>query len=133
MQKVFAGLLFSIGFVFLTVTVASVTTKNPTEKDKSAALGGIILGVPPFAGGAWIIWRLKKKQEELGKENNRELETTFLQLIQANKGEVTAINFAITTKLSLEESKQYLDKKATELNANFNVDEDGRISYQFFI
>ncbi|WP_271254975.1 hypothetical protein [Pseudanabaena sp. Chao 1811] len=133
MQKLFAGILFSIGFIFLTVTVASISTKNPTEKDRSAALGGIILGVPAIAGGAWIVWGLRKKQEQLEKERYSQIETTFLELLQANNGNITAINFAIATKLSLEESKQYLDQKAIQLNANFNVSEDGGVSYQFFL
>jgi hypothetical protein len=135
MRKIFAGILFSISFMFLTVTVASITTKNPTKEDKSAALGGILVGVPSLAGGAWIVWELRKKKEELEKEKEqyRQLETTFLELLQANHGRVTAVNFAIATKLSLEESKQYLDKKATLLNGNFDVSEEGGISYQFFI
>ena len=86
-----------------------------------------------MAGGAWIVWGLSKKKEVLQKERDRQIETTFLELVQANQGEVSAINFAIVTKLSLEESKQYLDKKAKQLNADFNVSEDGAISYQFFI
>jgi len=133
MQKLFAGILFSIGFIFLTVTVASISTKNPTEKDRSAALGGIILGVPAMAGGTWIVWGLRKKQKQLEKERYSQIETTFLELLQANNGNITAINFAIATKLSLEESKQYLDQKAIQLNANFNVSEDGGVSYQFFL
>lgn len=133
MQKLFAGILFSIGFIFLTVTVVSVTTKNPTEKDRSAALGGLILGVPAAAGGAWIVWGLRKKNDELQKTRDRQIEIIFLEFMQANKGEISTLNFAIATKLSLEESKQYLDKKAKQLNAEFNVSEDGAISYQFFI
>jgi hypothetical protein len=133
MQKLFAGLLFSISFIFLTVTVSSITMKNPTEKDRSAALGGIILGVPAAAGGAWIVWGLKKKDKKSQKTRDSQIETIFLELLQANQGEISTLNFAIATKLSLEESKQYLDQKAKQLNADFNVSEDGAISYQFFI
>lgn len=133
MQKLFAGILFSIGFIFLTVTVSSIITKNPTEKDRSAALGGVILGVPAVAGGAWIVWGLRKKNEKLQKTHDRQIETTFLELVKANQGNISTIDFAIATKLSLDESKQYLDQKARQLNANFNVSEDGGISYQFFI
>lgn len=133
MQKLFAGILFSVGFIFLTVTVSSIITKNPTEKDRSAALGGVILGVPAIASGAWIVWGLRKKQEKLERERYSQIETTFLELLQANNGKITTINFAIATKLSLEESKQYLDKKAIQLNANFNVGEDGGVSYQFLL
>jgi large subunit ribosomal protein L7/L12 len=133
MQKLFAGILFSISFVFLAVTVSSITMKNPTEKDRSAALGGIILGVPAGAGGAWIVWGVKKKDQKLQKTLDSHIETTFLELVQANQGKISTLDFAIATKLSLEDSKQYLDQKAKQLNADFNVSEDGAISYQFFI
>jgi len=133
MQKIFAGLLFSIGFIFLTVTVSSLAIKNPTPKDRSAAAGGIMLGVPALAAGAWIVWKEKKKQDDLLEVRQRQLEFNFLTTLQANNGNITPIDFAIANQLSLEESKQYLDKKATELNANFEVTEDGGVSYKFYL
>jgi len=33
-------------------------TKNPSEEDKSAASGGLIIGVPASTGGVWIVWSL---------------------------------------------------------------------------
>ncbi|MFM7601712.1 MAG: hypothetical protein ACKO7R_11015 [Pseudanabaena sp.] len=133
MQKIFAGLLFSIGFIFLTVTVSSLAIKNPTPKDRSAAAGGIMLGVPALAAGTWIVWKEKKKQDDLLEVRQRQLEFNFLTTLQANNGNITPIDFAIANQLSLEESKQYLDKKATELNANFEVTEDGGVSYKFYL
>ncbi|PZU95987.1 MAG: hypothetical protein DCE90_11185 [Pseudanabaena sp.] len=133
MQKIFAGLLFSIGFIFLTVTVSSLTTKDPTPKDRSAAMGGIIIGVPALAFGTWIVWKDKKKQDDLLEVRQRQLEFNFLTTLQANDGSITPISFAIANQISLEESKQYLDKKATELNADFEVTEDGGVSYKFYL
>ena len=133
MQKIFAGLLFSIGFIFLTVTVSSLAIKNPTPKDRSAAAGGIMLGVPALAAGTWIVWKEKKKQDDLLEVRQRQLEFNFLTTLQANNGSITPISFAIANQLSLEESKQYLDKKATQLNADFEVTEDGGVSYKFYL
>ncbi|MFN5262218.1 MAG: hypothetical protein ACK5XR_08920 [Pseudanabaena sp.] len=133
MQKIFAGLLFSIGFIFLTVTVSSLANKNPTAKDRSAAAGGIMLGVPALAAGTWIVWKEKKRQGDLAEVRQRQLEFNFLTTLQANNGKITPISFAIANQLSLEESKQYLDKKATELNADFEVTEEGGISYKFYL
>ncbi|MEA5487967.1 MULTISPECIES: hypothetical protein [Pseudanabaena] len=133
MQKIFAGFLFSIGFIFLTVTVSSLAIKNPTPKDRSAAAGGIMIGVPAIAAGTWIVWKQKKKQDDLLEVRQRQLEFNFLTTLQANNGSITPINFAIANQLSLEESKQYLDKKATELNADFEVTEDGGVSYKFYL
>ncbi len=133
MQKIFAGIFFSIGFIFLTVTVSSLATKNPTPKDRSAAMGGIIIGVPAIAAGSWIVWKQKKRQDDLKEVRQRQLEFNFLTTLQANNGSITPISFAITNELSLEEAKQYLDKKAAQLNADFNVTEDGGVSYKFYL
>ncbi|WP_434685113.1 hypothetical protein [Pseudanabaena minima] len=133
MQKIFAGFLFSIGFIFLTVTVSSLAIKNPTPKDRSAAAGGIMIGVPAIAAGTWLVWKEKKKQDDLLEVRQRQLEFNFLTTLQANNGSITPISFAIANQLSLEESKQYLDKKATELNADFEVTEDGGVSYKFYL
>jgi len=133
MQKIFAGILFCLGFIFLTVTVSSLSTKEPTPKEKSAAMGGIIIGVPALAAGAWIIWKEKKKQDDLAGVRQRQLELNFLSTLQANDGSITPISFAIANQLSLEESTQYLDKKATQLNADFEVTEDGGVSYKFYL
>ena len=39
--------------------------------------------------------------------------------------------FALASKLSLADSKQYLDRKVSQLNGDFDVSEDGKISYRF--
>jgi hypothetical protein len=133
MKKVFAGILFSVGFIFLAVTVSVILTKNPSEEDKSAALGGLIIGIPSTAGGAWIVWGLHKKKEESESDRQQQLETTFLSILDESHGRITTAKFAIATKLSLVESKLYLDKKAAALDANFNISEEGVVSYHFLI
>ena len=133
MQNVFAGILFSIGFIFLTVAVSSLAIKNPTPQDRSAAAGGIMVGVPALAAATWLVWKAKKKQDDLAEVRQRQLEFSFLTMLQANEGSITPISFAIANQLSLEEAKQYLDKKATLLNADFNVTEDGGVSYKFYL
>jgi len=55
-RKVFAGILFSIGFIFLAVTVSVMATKNPTKDDRDAALGELIIGLPAAAAGGWIVF-----------------------------------------------------------------------------
>ncbi len=133
MRQVFAGILFSLGFIFLAVTVSVVFTKNPTKDDKSAALGGVIIGVPATATGALLVWGLRKKTEDEESDRLEKMERTFLELVEANNGRVTALKFAIASKLSLEESKRYLDKRAVMLNATFEVTEEGGVNYYFHL
>jgi hypothetical protein len=131
MQKVFAGVLFTLGFVFLLVAASAMLTKNPSEDDRDTALGGLMLGVPAMAGGTAIVLNLRRKQKVLAATQSRQLETTFLELIHSTNGRVSVIEFAIASKLSLEESKQYLDRKVSQLNGDFDVSEDGKVSYRF--
>ncbi|MCG9889576.1 MAG: hypothetical protein MH252_00695 [Thermosynechococcaceae cyanobacterium MS004] len=131
MQKLFAGILFSISFVFLLVTASVMLTKNPSEKEKSAAFGGLILGVPALAGGTAIMLGVRKNRKQSQSDLERQLEAIFLEVIQNNGGRVSVIDFSIASKLSLAESKQYLDNKASELNGDFHVNDEGKISYLF--
>lgn len=131
MPKLFAGMLFSIGFIFLAVTMSVVFTKNPTQQDREAALGGIIIGVPATAAGGWIVWGLKRKSKESQGDRQDQIERTFLEMVDANNGRVNVLKFAIASKLSLDESKVYLDRKAVILNAHFEVTDEGSVNYYF--
>ncbi len=131
MQKVFAGVLFTLGFVFLLVAASAMLTKNPSEDDRDTALGGLMLGVPAMAGGTAIVLNQRRKQKALAAAHDRQLEITFIELLQNTNGRISVMEFAIASKLSLEESKQYLDRKVSQLNGDFDVSEDGKISYQF--
>ncbi len=131
MQKLFAGILFSIGFVFLMVTASVMLSKDPSEEDRSAALGGLILGVPAIAGGTAIMLGSRDKKKALAAERARQLESTFLELLQNDNGRISVVEFAVASKLSLAESKQYLDRKVSQLSGDFDVSEDGKISYRF--
>ncbi len=133
MRKVFAGILFSIGFIFLAVTVSVMFTKNPTKDDRDAALGGLIIGLPAAAAGSWIVFGLRKNTKDEGIDRQQKIERTFLELVDTNNGKVSALKFAIASKLSLEESKHFLDRKAVMLNATFEVTEEGGINYQFHL
>jgi hypothetical protein len=130
-KKIFLGVLFTFGFIFLLVTAANALKSNPTKEEKSAALGGLLLGVPPTALGIWMILDARRHSKAIQQNNQLQVESIFLQLLQANKGRITMIDFAIASKLPLAEAKQYLDQKARELNANFEVTEDGGVNYRF--
>jgi hypothetical protein len=133
MKKLFVGISLTIGFIFLAVTASVFFTKNPSEKDKSAALGGLILGVPATALGGWLIWDMRRQKKRSTADASVELESIFLQQLQANQGNITAISFAIATKLPIEDAKKYLDLKSTQLNSSFNIDEEGSTSYHFYL
>jgi hypothetical protein len=131
MQKVFAGVLFTFGFVFLLVAASAMSTKNPSEDDRDTMFGGLMLGVPAMAGGTAIVLNMRRKKKELAATQSQQLETTFLELLQNTNGRISVVEFAVASKLSLADSKQYLDRKVSQLNGDFDVSEDGKISYRF--
>jgi hypothetical protein len=131
MQKVFAGVLFTTGFIFLMVTASVMITKDPKEEDRSAALGGLMLGIPATAGGAAIVLNMRRKQKALATNQLQQLEMTFVELLHNTNGQISVVEFAVVSKLSIADSKQFLDCKASQLNGDFDVSDDGKISYQF--
>ena len=115
------------------MTATSMSSKKPDARELQIFSLG--LSVPPIGGGAAIVFAMRKKKKEsdseLSLQVSRQLENTFLELLKNDSGQISVIDFAIASKLSIEESKQYLDKKATQLNGNFDVADNGKISYQF--
>lgn len=59
------------------------------------------------------------------------LNSILFRLIEQENGAITILNFAMEAKISGEKAKQFLDEKAKEFNARFEVSQQGNISYQF--
>jgi hypothetical protein len=74
---------------------------------------------------------LSKKNQNSESDRLHQLEKVFLELLDRNNGRVTVLRFAIASNLSLEASKNYLDRKAAILNGTFEVSEEGGINYLF--
>lgn len=133
-KKLSAGLLLTFGGLVLLVPLIVFTMPNqdasPEDKqeDRDAALGGLALGLPAVALGGWLARGLQKQHS---KETRDRLQSIFYQLIQDGDGTITTLRFAAEAQLSGKEAKQYLDEKAKEFDANFDVNSEGGISYRF--
>jgi hypothetical protein len=55
----------------------------------------------------------------------------FLQLVQAKRGRLTAVEFARSAELEVTVARSYLDRWARECHADFDVTESGEIQYLF--
>lgn len=134
LKKVGAGLLLSLGFFCLMIMISELVDRDTTPQEKSDSLDtvifGIAFGVPMMAAGGWIVWGLQKQHQ---KNSSDRLQAIFYQLVQQENGHISVLNFAITAQIMPEEAKQYLDKKAQELNATFENNERGGVSYYFDI
>ena len=80
-----------------------------------------------IGGIAWG-WRRYQRQQQQQVGN---LDEVFYRLIKENQGRVTALDLAINAKSSGEKVREYLDAKAKEFGADFEVTEQGGIIYCF--
>ncbi len=139
LKKIAAGLLLSWGFICLTLVVSIYMTPKEklTQHDKDAALGLLIFGLPPAAAGGWIVrglYRKSRMEKALREQAERDrLNSMFFQLLEENQGQITVMRLAMHSHLSAEEAQIFLDEKAKEFNATFDVTERGDVFYNFNI
>ncbi|MBD2214997.1 hypothetical protein H6G27_34910 [Nostoc linckia FACHB-104] len=158
-EKLAAGWLLTLGFMFLTLSVSAGIEKHnmlkpipsaiedddgPNFVNKEAlylldttARQGLIFGVPTLILGGWLslgLYRQSRQEKKaINQQMNDHLQSIFYQMLQENRGRMTLVGFAIKSDLPAIAARQYLDEKAKEFNANFKVTEDGGISYHFEI
>jgi hypothetical protein len=153
-EKLAAGWLLTLGFMFLTLSATAVFEKFATRKaitiptdnydyiapyatyeDDNAAVGGLIFGVPTLTLGTWLALGLYRQSRQEKKALNQQvsdrLQSVFYEMLQDNQGRVTVLGFAMQSQLPAAHARQYLDEKAKEFNANFKVNEEGAVSYHF--
>lgn len=137
-QALLIGGSFSIGIGLLVficlMLVPPDKGQKPMSKTENIAVSLIItspfllLGVAGVVTASRLKRGLKRQAEE---ETSDRLRSSFFRLVQEGNGNITVMRFAMDTKLSGEAAKQYLDEKAEEFNANFNVSDDGGVAYYF--
>ena len=152
-EKLAAGWLLTLGFMFLTISVTAGIEKltaeksiniptqdeydwqNPDYENNDTIVGGIIFGVPSLILGGWLALGLYKQSRQdkkaITQQNHERLQSQFYQILQTNNGRITLLSFAMQSQLPAAEAKEYLDQKAKEFNANFQVNEEGGVSYHF--
>ncbi|MEH1892961.1 MAG: hypothetical protein V7K92_27255 [Nostoc sp.] len=78
-----------------------------------------------------LVQQYRKQQALLVESEQQRLQLVFLELIEQNAGRITVLQLARNADISTQLAKQYLDEKAKELNADFEVNEDGNVLYRF--
>lgn len=95
------------------------------------ALAGAVLVVALIAAPIVGIWWLWQHYHQQRRSQESYLNSTFYQLLQENFGRVSVLEFALKTNLKGSEARQYLDQRAREFAANFDVTEEGEVLYCF--
>ncbi|MEH2058092.1 MAG: hypothetical protein V7K97_18410 [Nostoc sp.] len=153
-EKLAAGWLLTLGFMFLMLSATAAlekfatrkvyipvkdayefTAPNATYQDDNSAVGGLIFGVPTLTLGTWLALGLYRQSRQEKKVLNQQvsdrLQSIFYEMLQENQGRLTVLGFAMQSQLPAAHARQYLDEKAKEFNANFKVNEEGAVSYHF--
>lgn len=124
-----AGTLLAFGVFVLGMGSVELLNPNAPAQDREESLAAVLLfGIPSTAAGSWIFWRGHRQAQR--RERDR-LRTIFFNLLQQSNGQITALRFAMETGLDGKVAKTYLDDRAREFNANYNITEEGNITYHF--
>ena len=131
LKKVVAGFLLLFGVPLSIFAIAEQFDPQAPPNDKQDALAALfVLTLPASAAGGWLAWSVHRQGQ---KEVRDRLNSTFYQLIQESNGQLTVLHFAMETHLPGKAAKQYLDEKAKEFQASFDVTETGDIVYHFHL
>jgi hypothetical protein len=150
-EKLSAGWLLILGFMFLAISVSEVLNQSSLRKvnvypvegeqvfsapeNNDAIIGGIVFGLPTITLGGWLTLSLylqsRREKKTLKQQADDDLQSLFYQMLQENNGKITLLRFAMQSQLPAGTARKYLDEKAKEFNANFKVNEEGAVSYHF--
>ncbi|MGI0487487.1 bL12 family ribosomal protein [Pantanalinema rosaneae CENA516] len=127
LSKTIAIILLMLGAP-LTIAML-VEAANPKAPDRDGAIAAVILfGLPPTVLGSWMLIDGQRKDRLAAHDR---LQSHFFQILQQQQGRVTPLNLAMATGVSGQAAKVFLDAKAKEFDANFEVDETGNVLYCF--
>lgn len=77
--------------------------------------------------GVWFWQRYQRSQQQ----QQTSLDDVFYQLIQTYQGQITVLDLALNARISATAAKQFLDTKAREFTARFEVTDQGDMIYVF--
>ena len=128
------ALVLGLGFVIFLLKLVGLGVQLSLQLAHSLVWGmGLLiwktlwLWFPLLAiGYGW--WRQRRWQRQ---NQQRELNQAFYELIQAQQGKVTILELAMKTHLTGEEARCYLDDRAREFSALFEVGDQGEMIYLF--
>lgn len=111
---------------YLIYTAAILGTAGLAVSLVRALLPLLQIALP--VGIGWWVWRryqlTQKKQQDT-------LNTIFYQLLQDHQGRITVLDFAMASRLPAIAAREFLDARAMDFTAHFEVTERGDVVYLF--
>lgn len=135
-KTIVAGVLLGIGLPISIVCtwnlfqpIDSTTAPTLVEAQRSLNLATLIFyGLVPVTMGSGLALSNNRQ----GQQSQRDrLQAVFFRLLQEGDGQINVLRFSMEANISGSEAKVYLDDRAREFNAAFNVSEEGKVFYYF--
>ncbi|MEH2262079.1 hypothetical protein [Nostoc sp.] len=135
-KKILAICFLLFGIPLSAVIILELFSPKTAAKDKEDYVTALtIFTIPSTLIGGWLSWSLVQQNRNekafLIESEQKRLQLVFLELIEQNAGRITVLQLAKNAEISTQLAKQYLDEKAKELNATFEVNQEGNVLYHF--
>ena len=131
LKTIWATVLLSLGIVLIGSGIyAPFNSAISKQEQREEAIACLVFGVPLAAWGGWIVLGLRQDKQQ--QERDR-LNAAFSKLLTQSDGRITTLAFSMETGLSGNMAKVYLDERAKEFDANFDVDDEGNVNYRFHV
>jgi ribosomal protein L7/L12 len=128
-KTIVAGILLGIGLpisIVCTSNLFQIDAKEPAYPLNLATL--IFYGIVPTTIGTGLAFSNTRRGQ---KDERDRLQAIFFKLLREGSGQINVLRFSMEANISGAEAKAYLDERATEFNAAYNISEEGKISYYF--
>ncbi|HEY9645130.1 MAG TPA: hypothetical protein V6C88_02105 [Chroococcidiopsis sp.] len=128
-KKFMALLLLTIGIPISLLAIAKLPDRNLSKADRDEVILALMFfGAVPTASASYLLWDLHRHHQRAKRDR---LYATFFELVRAGQGRLSVLDFAIATQLPGSTAKAFLDDRAREFDATFDVTDSGGVFYQF--
>ncbi|MGB3405269.1 MAG: hypothetical protein WBA77_21475 [Microcoleaceae cyanobacterium] len=87
----------------------------------------LLIAIATVSGG----WHLLRRYRQKSYKHQGNLDDIFYRFIQEHQGRVTVLDLAMHSKFPPQQVQQYLDQRAAEFSAQYEVTEQGGMIYYF--
>lgn len=124
-----AAFLLLVGGSWLWFAAFTALDQSRDRQERMvSAQGHLATGIPPALLGLGLSGYLYRQQR---RQRQQALRNHFFRLLRQGGGYITVLGFAMEAHLSAERAKAYLDERAIEFNATFEVTQAGGMVYCF--
>jgi hypothetical protein len=129
LKTIAAGVSFGVGLFFGLIGLLAAVQPDANQEERFGAIGvGVLGGVPPIVLGSWLLSQNRSQAQERERDRLRKI---FFKQLHNGQGHINVLRFSMESNLSGADAKAFLDERAREFNAAYNVDQEGKISYFF--